>query len=180
MSRLYLRRMHPGDLDAVCAVDRVCAAPPWSRECFASELHARHTFYRVALLDGAVVGYAGAHVVQDEAHVVTLGVHPAVRRRGIGERLLAELLSECAGRGCRRVTLEVRSGNTAALALYLKYGFEPAGCRPHYYPDNDEDALVLALEELDGPRFRGRFRELTRRLRAGAETGHLRAETRRP
>lgn len=182
MTEVRLRRMHEGDLEAVCSVDRLSFTVPWSRQAFLAELHEGHAFYRVALLEGAVVGYLGSHLVLDEAHVTTLGVHPAVRRRRVGERLLAEFLGECLRRGCRRITLEVREGNAAALGLYRKYGFQVAGRRRRYYPDNDEDALIMTLEELDGPRFQGLYRELQSRLESqdSPSPAHLRAEARRP
>ena len=41
------------------------------------------------------------------------------------------------------MTLEVRPSNTAALALYHKFGFRSVGRRPHYYQDNGEDAEIM-------------------------------------
>lgn len=41
------------------------------------------------------------------------------------------------------MTLEVRPSNEIAQRLYRKYGFEPAGIRPRYYSDNNEDALIM-------------------------------------
>ncbi|HQF75805.1 MAG TPA: GNAT family N-acetyltransferase, partial [Syntrophales bacterium] len=48
--------------------------------------------------------------------------------------------------GMRVCTLEVRRSNEAARALYGKFGFEFRGIRPGYYSDNNEDALVMALD----------------------------------
>jgi [ribosomal protein S18]-alanine N-acetyltransferase len=45
--------------------------------------------------------------------------------------------------------LEVRRGNVAALELYRKLGFVVVGVRPHYYRDNQEDALLMTLPRID-------------------------------
>ena len=43
------------------------------------------------------------------------------------------------------MTLEVRVSNTAAQALYAKWGFLTVGRRRGYYQDNGEDALLMTL-----------------------------------
>ncbi len=45
-----------------------------------------------------------------------------------------------------RVTLEVRTSNSAAIEMYGRFGFRPAGHRRRYYHDNGEDALIMWLE----------------------------------
>ena len=45
-----------------------------------------------------------------------------------------------------RITLEVRKSNTAAIALYEKYGFLSLGIRPGYYERPREDAVIMTLE----------------------------------
>ena len=37
----------------------------------------------------------------------------------------------------------MRPSNPAAIALYERFGFVPAGTRPRYYADTGEDALVM-------------------------------------
>jgi len=90
-----------------------------------------------------VVGHGGVIFLADEAHVSTIAVDPACQRSGIGAALLLALFWAAVYSGCRALTLEVRSGNEAALGLYRKFGLAPAGVRRGYYADTDEDALVL-------------------------------------
>jgi ribosomal-protein-alanine N-acetyltransferase len=63
--------------------------------------------------------------------------------------MIAALLSARA-EGAAHVLLEVRAGNASALALYKKYGFVVAGVRLRYYKDNNEDAILMNLEDLNG------------------------------
>ena len=51
--------------------------------------------------------------------------------------------------GAHTATLEVRAGNIAAQSLYRDFSFDIIGRRPHYYIDNNEDALIMTLEDMD-------------------------------
>jgi len=89
-----------------------------------------------------VVGFAVGLRQLDEVHVLDIAVAAAMRRRGIGHRLLTELIRQERADGADGVTLEVRRSNVAAIALYRRLGFTVEGERPRYYPDG-EDALLL-------------------------------------
>jgi ribosomal-protein-alanine N-acetyltransferase len=89
-------------------------------------------------------------LIVDEAHIATIAVHPDFRRQGIGEQVLLAALRAARAEGARWAFLEVRAGNTAAQAMYRKYGFVVDGRRPKYYKDNNEDAILMSLEGLNG------------------------------
>ncbi|MCS7055643.1 MAG: ribosomal protein S18-alanine N-acetyltransferase [Thermoflexales bacterium] len=112
-----------------------------------------------------VVGFAGMWMHVDEAHIATIATHPDWRRRGVGQRILINLLREAQRRHARVVTLEVRVSNFAAQQLYRKYGFEEVGRRKAYYQDNREDALLMTIVHFDTPEYRAQLDELERRLR---------------
>lgn len=166
MSGVVIRAMTAEDLEAVCAIDRRCFPEPWSRETFAAECQSPVGYYRVAELNEGVGGYLGSQIIPDEAHVTTFGVAPELRRRGVGERLLADFLSAAVEAGCRRITLEVRETNHAAQQLYRKWGFAPVSRRRGYYTDNDEDAIVMWIEDTSRFGFRTMLDERTRALAA--------------
>jgi ribosomal-protein-alanine N-acetyltransferase len=117
---------------------------PWTARTFWSELGQLDTrHYVVALARDDVVGYAGLCDYPDEAWVQTLAVAPSQQGRGLGGRLLAELLDEAARRRQRVVSLEVRAGNDVAQRLYERHGFVRAGVRRGYYEPSGEDAVVM-------------------------------------
>ena len=101
-----------------------------------------------------VAGLVGLWFVMDEAHVVIIGNRPADRRKGIGELLLIAAMEAAIRRGARLVTLEVRSSNKAARALYYKYGFREVGVRKRYYADNNEDAVIMTTPPVQGEEYR--------------------------
>ena len=43
----------------------------------------------------------------------------------------------------------MRAGNLSAQNLYLKFGFQVAGRRTRYYKDNQEDAIIMTLADIN-------------------------------
>lgn len=157
-----MRRRH---LRSVIRIERADIHPGWSVGLFLSEL-ARHDdrTYLVALVDGSVVGFAGALYVEDDGHITTVSVDPAVRGRKIATRLVRELVRDALERGSTAMTLEVRASNEPAIALYRTFGFAPVGVRKNYYADLKEDALVMWAHEIQGDEFASRLAAVDARL----------------
>jgi ribosomal-protein-alanine N-acetyltransferase len=155
------------DLSAVQLIERASFTTPWPPQAYRQELETnRLAQYLVALIGDEVVAYGGLWLMVDEAHVTTFAVHPAYRRRRIGERLLLALLDLALARHAREATLEVRLSNLGARRLYEKYGFRPVGIRPRYYSDNQEDALIMTTDPLASPAMRDRLARLLSALDA--------------
>lgn len=85
----------------------------------------------LALLEGRVIGWCDAipHWAGALKHRAGLGmgVLESHRGKGIGSRLVSETLSHAQRIGVRRVDLEVRADNTAAIRLYTTAGFKLEG-----------------------------------------------------
>ncbi len=159
--RFAIEAMRLGDLDAVQAIERASFTTPWPAHAYRSELETnRLAHYLVARVGDEVTAYAGMWLMVDEAHITTFAVAPRWRRRRIGERLLLALLDLARDRHAREATLEVRLSNLAARRLYEKYGFRPVGLRPRYYSDDNEDALIMTTEPLEGSAMRLRLEGL--------------------
>ena len=139
-----IRLMEERDLDAIMEVEKQCFTLPWSREAFYNELHQnRFAHYLVLEEDDNVIGYCGAWLVVDEAHITNIAVLPAYQGRGLGKVLLSSMIEECKLRAIERMTLEVRESNLVAQSLYKKLGFVEGAIRKNYYSDNQEDAIVM-------------------------------------
>jgi ribosomal-protein-alanine N-acetyltransferase len=136
-------------LPAILEIERAVNGSPWSERSFRNEIDHRHGIFRVAIEEGNVVGYGGLWLVIDEAHVTNVAVAPSRQRRGIGRKLMLQLLEAAKTGGMTCATLEVRAGNLPALELYEKLGFERTALRRGYYPDNKEDAVVMWRHRLD-------------------------------
>jgi ribosomal-protein-alanine acetyltransferase len=122
---------------------------PWPRAAFVRELAAKHHHYVAARTADTLVGYGGiarlGRTPPFEYEVHTIGVDPAYQGRGVGRRLLAELLNFAAG---GVVHLEVRTDNAAAVALYRSMGFTEVGLRRRYYRVSGADAHIMRREAL--------------------------------
>jgi [ribosomal protein S18]-alanine N-acetyltransferase len=142
------------DIPAAAALAKAHQPAPWSEGIFGDEIAQPDRIYLVAEAD-SLIGFAGIMVIGDEAHVTNLLVSDERRRQGIGRALLASLIAAAVDRGARHLTLEVRSKNTAAMALYAQFGLAPVGLRKGYY--GDDDALILWAHDIGGPEYGSRI-----------------------
>lgn len=142
-------------LDAVARIEQASSLLPWPRDLFAGELDVpvalRHWLVAVDE-SGAVLGFGGMMLLDDEAHLMNIAVDPAHRRDGIARRLLHRLVVDIVGLGARHLTLEVRPANDAALMLYRRFEMAPVGVRRDYYGPG-EDALILWVHDIDRPEY---------------------------
>lgn len=162
VSTLVIRPLLEHDLGDVLALEAAIYPQPWSRGIFDSELRQPGRVYRVATLDGRIVGYGGLMIVADDAHVTTLAVDPTARRHRLGTRLMMALVDEGLRHGARHLTLEVRMSNTGAQRLYSKFGMAPVGVRKDYYLD--EDALIMWATDIDAAEYQQRLDRIREQL----------------
>ena len=165
--RVVVEPMRLDDLPAVHAIERASFTSPWPEHAYRSEIETnRLAHYLVVRAGERIVGYGGMWLMVDEAHITTFAIHPAWRRRHIGERLLLAFLDLAADQEAHEATLEVRLSNLPARRLYEKYGFRPVGLRPRYYSDDNEDALIMTTLPLAEPAMRDRIARLRATLEA--------------
>ena len=116
---------------------------PWPAAAFTRALAAPHARYVAARADDLLVGYAGiarlGRTPPFEYEIHTLGVDPAYQGRGIGRRMMTELLTDADS----VVYLEVRTDNPTAIALYTSLGFATVGLRKRYYRASGADAFTM-------------------------------------
>jgi [ribosomal protein S18]-alanine N-acetyltransferase len=134
----------PEDAAAIAALAAEALPEAWTAASFRAALERPGVSGTVARRGESLLGFALAARVGEEAELLSLAVAPAARGVGLGRRLLEELFAGLRARGARRVHLEVRSSNQAALALYESLGFRTARRRARYYRDG-EDALELGV-----------------------------------
>ena len=159
--RLAIEPMRLDDIPAVHEIERLSFTTPWPPQAYRTEIESnRLATYLVVRVDRRVVAYGGMWLMVGEAHITTFAVHPLWRRRHIAERLLVELLDRAVAGLAHEATLEVRLSNLAARRLYEKYGFRPVGIRPRYYSDDNEDALIMTTDDLEGPAMTARLARL--------------------
>lgn len=147
-SQVFLTPLAQEHIAAILAIEKDAHSAPWSEKSFTNELINQHSIFLVARQDGEVVGYGGVWLLIDEAHVTNVAVSKELQRQGIGLKLMNELLWKSAEKGMVCATLEVRESNKGAIAMYEKLGFKQTNVRKRYYPDNNENAVVMWLTDL--------------------------------
>lgn len=158
-STLVIRPMSLDDIQPVHAIDLLSFSMPWSERSYRFELTENRNSHvlvaeSVTAQGREVVGMIVIWIILDEAHIATIATHPDYRGRKIGRKLLAHGLLAAYERGARLAYLEVRRSNLTAQNLYIKFGFYVAGERPRYYKDNNEDALLMTLDNLNPEELR--------------------------
>jgi ribosomal-protein-alanine N-acetyltransferase len=165
---LEISRMKRRHLKGVMAIEREVYPRPWSPSLFLSEMsELNNRAYLVAKIGKDVVGYGGVICYGDEAHVTTIAVDPAHHRRKIGTRVMYELLGAAIEMGARAVSLEVRMSNWGAQRMYGRFGFRPVGVRKGYYQETSEDALVMWVDDVQGPDYKRTLKAIIAEVPAG-------------
>ena len=120
---------------------------PWEAGALARLIALTGSFGWLAWEGRAPVGFVLVRDLGNECEILSLGVLPRWRRRGIAQDLLRAVIAEARKRSLPSLVLEVATDNDAAGALYAALGFAPVGRRPRYYrrPDGRADALILRL-----------------------------------
>jgi ribosomal-protein-alanine N-acetyltransferase len=187
--------MRVEDIPQVVEIDRLSFPMPWAARSYVFEIRdnnaghmivvealpqhpaaggLRSVFQRLTAPAAApiIVGYGGFWLIEGEAHVSTIAVHPDYRGRGLGEVLLAGMLARSMALKAEYSVLEVRVSNESALNLYRKYEYQIVGQRKNYYRDNNEDAYLMHLAPLDEA-YKMRFNERLKSLRERVPYGDL-------
>lgn len=141
--RVSVRPPQPGDVHALAAAEAECFNDPWPERYFSSEIFAPARFHRLLIdASGGLVAYLFTAWQYLDLHVLKVATRPRFRRLGLGRRLMT-IAEQHAEEMCgETVTLEVRTTNLSAIALYDALGYEQVGVREGYYADLS-DALVM-------------------------------------
>lgn len=140
---MQLRSWKYEDILKIAEMEKECfPLEPWSFQTLASSFDGENFCGVIAEDGGEIIGYGGITLAVDTADIDNVAVAEPYRRGGVGTAVIAELLRIAAEHGAKKVFLEVRVSNSAAMAVYLKSGFKGVYARSRYYSDG-EDCLVM-------------------------------------
>jgi len=120
---------------------------PWSTSQYKEEFSSPTRHFVVAV-DAAqnIIGYAGVFAPgESEADVLTVGVIPTHRGKGIARQLMAMITSWAKEQGSIAMMLEVKVDNSNAIGLYESLGYSKLNVRKDYFGAG-LDALVMRLD----------------------------------
>lgn len=150
LSGFIIRKMIMNDFEQVIDIDQKSFSLPWPPRTFQFEI-TENSASRcwVADLNGKVIGIMVAWLILDELHIATFATHPEFRNQDVGKKLLLHTLRLARAEGVARAILEVRESNEVAIKMYKSFNFVEDGVRKEYYKDNNENAVLMSLNELD-------------------------------
>jgi [ribosomal protein S18]-alanine N-acetyltransferase len=143
----------PQDAPAMASAHAQAFDNPWDEMDFEDLLDGPGIFGLV-VRDDDPAGVLICRTVAGEAEILTVGVAPWARRRGVGRALMVAAIGVARGAGATEMFLEVDVDNASAVGLYERLGFRRAGLRKAYYDrgaNGRADALVMRLDLTSGP-----------------------------
>lgn len=138
-SDIVLRRYEPQDLDGIVALDAACFEPPFrfSKAAMRRFSEAENAWAVIAEAQGKLAGFCIVHLEPAETvqvgYVVTIDVAEGFRRRGLGERLLAEGEAWARASGGVGMMLHVYIENLPAVRFYDRLGYRSVGGQKGFY-----------------------------------------------
>ncbi len=147
-SGFILRPMLAEHLERVLEIEKSSFAEPYSREIFEDELVLDVAHIQLLQIGETIAGFVDYWLVRNEIHLINIAVDPVFRKRGMGAFLMHHLEEVGERNKVEKIFLDVRKSNLEAIQLYEKFGYKTVRIRKKYYPDNQEDALVMVKELL--------------------------------
>ncbi|WP_169746984.1 GNAT family N-acetyltransferase [Edaphobacter aggregans] len=144
---MVLRRYERRDLESIVALDAECFAPPFrfSREAMRRFAEAENAWAVIAEAGDALAGFCIVHIEPAEAvevgYVVTIDVGEGFRRRGLGERMLAEGEAWVRASGGVGMMLHVYVKNAGAVRFYERLGYRRVGGQKGFYGPGVDAAM---------------------------------------
>jgi ribosomal-protein-alanine N-acetyltransferase len=142
------RQAYAFDLPVFASLDKeLFPYSPWSASQYKEEFSSPTRYFVVAVDEAqSIIGYAGVFAPGGaEADVLTVGVVPAHRGKGIAKTLMAMITDWSKQQGSIAMMLEVKVDNHDAIGLYESLGYSKLNIRKDYFGAG-LDALVMRLD----------------------------------
>ena len=142
------RQANAFDLAVFASLDKeLFPYSPWSASQYKEEFSSPTRHFVVAVDEAQnIIGYAGVFAPGGaEADVLTVGVIPSQRGKGIARQFMALITDWAKQQGSIAMMLEVKVDNTEAIGLYESLGYVKLNTRKDYFGAG-LDALVMRLE----------------------------------
>ncbi len=131
-SKVNVRRMKPGDIDAIMALDRELGSGRGLlsyKDMVATERGGRLNLSFVAEVDSKIVGFVMTQLVYlmipftEVCIIQGILVHPKYQEQRIGSKLMEGLLDHCQTEGINRIRALIPEGNAEVRQFAEWHGF---------------------------------------------------------
>ena len=145
---IRLRRARPGDVPALFEVEHTSFdGDKLSERRLRHWVSAPNGILLLAESGEAVLGFClvFSRVDSPAARLYSIAISKAARGQGLGKKLLRKAESLAREQGFKSIRLEVAAGNSVAIGLYQKLGYEIFGHKPGYYEDGQHAIRMQKL-----------------------------------
>ncbi|MFA6755334.1 MAG: ribosomal protein S18-alanine N-acetyltransferase [Bacilli bacterium] len=97
---------------------------------------------KILKADGKIVGFLDYWITFDSATICQIAIKKEERNKGYASFLLEDAIKDLKSKKVEFLTLEVRSENEGAIALYTKFDFKKITIKKGYY-SNGDDAIYM-------------------------------------
>ncbi|WP_415396391.1 ribosomal protein S18-alanine N-acetyltransferase [Sulfurimonas sp. CS5] len=143
---MIIRKSGPADVASLYKLEQELFSIenfPLSKSSFT--YHLRNNLLYIAEVDGNIAGYVLVLIKRVNAKLYSIGVDEAYRGKKIAQMLLEKISKELISLEFKRLVLEVRVDNEAAISLYKKLGFSVIKRLKSFYRDGC-DAYFMEYE----------------------------------
>jgi len=123
VTKMMIRQATEEDIDRITEMHQSYIESWHPREYFERLIEVENPLVLVAVLDSKIIGYTACRYEWNSAHLVSMGVCPRERTKGIGRGMTLALIQMTAEYGLQAVYGHVRESNVSARTVYKKCGF---------------------------------------------------------
>ncbi|AMV24618.1 putative acetyltransferase [Gemmata sp. SH-PL17] len=134
------------DLPRVVEIAASSFESPWDHRDFMTALKRRDCVLMVAEVGDVIVGYMVYVLHRDRIEIVTLGVAPEYRGRGIGRQLVEKAGDKAYYLSGKRVASTVRESLTGGLMFLRACGFRAVEVLRGEFWDTDEAGVAMVMK----------------------------------
>ncbi len=129
-------------LDDIVEIDEEYSTKPWGKALFVAELTHRFSYNFTLIYFDNVAGFANFWYVCDVIELNNFAIKSNFRNKGLGRKFLKFIIKVSLFLKAKKIFLEVKEDNFAAIKLYEEEDFKKIGIRSRYYSDG-KDAILM-------------------------------------
>lgn len=134
------------ELAVLAEIDKAANKSPWTLHSYQESFNDSNHHFVCLRNDNEIIGCCVYSMVLTEAEILQLVISKSQQNNGYGYLLFKHVCDILNSKNIEQVFLEVMVGNTSAINLYHKLGFNIVGNRKNYYHIDGKyiDALLMA------------------------------------
>lgn len=139
------------ELDTIIKIDKQANKTPWSLYDYEESFKNPNHYCIGYKIEEKLIGFCVYGLVLDEAEILQIVIDKDSHGKGHGYQLLNHISNILKKQKASQIFLEVMLGNSHAINLYHKSGFNIVGRRKNYYRVDGKniDAILMAKTLVD-------------------------------